>query len=467
MVLRCALVIYALCLLYSTAESAAPRPNIVFLVADDLGREDCGFMGGKEIRTPHIDKLAKAGAILDAFYVMEVCSPTRVALMTGRYPMRVGMNKGTVRPWADYGLPLEERTLPAALKTAGYATGIFGKWHLGHCAPEYLPLQRGFDHHYGHYNGALDYFTKIRDGGYDWHRDGKVNRDEGYSTTLIGREAAKFVRENAGQRPFFLYVPFNGVHTPHQAPDEYVAAYPGLKGKRQIYAGMLSALDDAVGEIVAAVDHTGIRQQTLFVFSSDNGGPSPGKVTDNGKYREGKATMYEGGVRVAAFATWDGHIPAGITVTEPLHMVDWYPTLLTLAGVSLEQPLPLDGLNLWETLTSGKPSPHDVILINTLPRSGAVRMGDWKLVVSGSDPESDDEDKSDRSSKKKGDAQPFELFNLKDDPYEKKNLAASEPAKLEELRKKLAEFAAQAVPPKGGPQPKGFVAPEIWGDFEK
>jgi arylsulfatase A-like enzyme len=300
-----------LSLLLATASllAAEPvKPNIVFILADDLGRDDCGFMGGKQIQTPHLDKLAAAGAKLDAFYVQPVCSPTRAALMTGRYPMRHGLQVGVVRPWADYGLPLNEQTLPQALKTAGYATAIIGKWHLGHNAPEYLPTRRGFDHQYGHYNGMIDYYTHIRDGGFDWHKDDQVNRDEGYSTHLIAKQASKFVAENAGKKPFFLYVPFNGVHTPHQVPESYMQPYGDLKGERKKYAGMLAALDEAVGQIVDSVEKAGARNNTLFIFSSDNGGPSPGVVTDNGKYRAGKGTLYEGGVRVAAFATWDGKI---------------------------------------------------------------------------------------------------------------------------------------------------------------
>src|SRR5205085_2543753 len=174
---------------YLIAAADAPRPNVVFILADDLGREDCGFMGGTQIKTPHVDKLAAAGAKLDAFYVQPVCSPTRAALMTGRYPMRHGLQVGVVRPWAQYGLPLDERTLPQALKEAGYATAIVGKWHLGHFAPEYLPTRRGFDRQYGHYNGALEYFAHVRDGGFDWHKDDKACRDEGYSTHLLARDA--------------------------------------------------------------------------------------------------------------------------------------------------------------------------------------------------------------------------------------------------------------------------------------
>src|SRR5581483_1268121 len=332
----------------------------------------------------------------------------------GRYPMRVGLQTGVVRPWARYGLPLDERTLAQALKEAGYTTALTGKWHLGHFDPAYLPTRRGFDHQYGHYNGALDYFAHTRDGGFDWHKDDRVCRDEGYTTHLLAKEAVAFVTETAGKKPFFLYVPFNAVHAPHQVPAKYKEPYAKLPEPRRTFAGMLAALDEAVGEIVAAVEKAGVRQNTLFIFSSDNGGPQPGKVTDNGKYRAGKGTLYEGGVRVAACATWDGHIKAGSTITEPLHMVDWYPTLLKLAGSKLDQKLSLDGKDVWPTLTEGKPSPHDVILLNTTPNSGAVRAGGWKLVVNGGG--ADDPDGG--PAPKKAGKNSVELFDLKADPYE-------------------------------------------------
>jgi arylsulfatase A-like enzyme len=438
---------------------AADRPNVVFILADDLGRADCGFMGGKVIPTPHLDKLAKAGTILDAHYVQPVCSPTRAALMTGRYPMRHGLQVGVVRPWAQYGLPLEERTLPQALRHAGYATGIVGKWHLGHFQRDYLPTQRGFDFQYGHYNGALDYYTHERDGGFDWHKNDAVNRDEGYTTHLLAKAAAGFVAEHAGKKPFFLYVPFNAVHAPHQVPEKYLKPFDKLKGNRQKYAGMLAAMDEAVGQIVDAVEKAGVRKNTLFIFSSDNGGPSPGTITDNGPYRAGKGTLYEGGVRVVAFATWDGTIPAGRTCTEPLHAVDWYPTLVKLAGAKAEQPLPVDGRDIWPTLTEGKPTPHDAILLNTTPAGGAVRAGDWKLVVKNG---ADDPDGEAPNAGPKT----VEVFNLKDDPYEKTNLAGKEPKRVEELQKRLAAYAKEAVAPKSKPKPKGFESPKVWGEKE-
>ncbi|HVK18906.1 MAG TPA: arylsulfatase [Fimbriiglobus sp.] len=445
---------------FATQLTAAP-PNVVLILADDLGRHDCGFMGGTAIKTPHLDKLAAAGARLDAFYVQPLCSPTRAALMSGRYPMRHGLQVGVVRPWAAHGLPLDEQTLPQALKGAGYATAIVGKWHLGHARPEYLPTRRGFDHQYGHYNGAIDYFTHERDGGHDWHRDDTASRDEGYATHLLAKDAAKFVADTAGKKPFFLYLPFNAVHSPHQVPEKYTAAYPDLKGDRKLYAGMLAAMDEAVGEVVAAVEKAGARDNTLFVFSSDNGGPAPGRVTDNGPFRAGKGTVYEGGVRVAAFATWDGKIKPGSVVTEPLHAVDLYPTLVKLAGATVEQKLPLDGKDAWPTIAEGKASPHESILINAAPNSGAIRAGDWKLVVHtdlGDDPDGG-------PPKRKKEVQaPVELFDLKADPHEKTNLAEKHPEKVKELRAKYDVYAKEAVPPKSRPRPAGFVSPKVWGE---
>jgi arylsulfatase A-like enzyme len=363
--------------------------------------------------------------------------------------MRHGLQVGVVRPWAQYGLPLEERTLAHALKDAGYVTAIVGKWHLGHFQRAYLPTQRGFDHQYGHYNGALDYYTHLRDGGFDWHKNDKVCKDEGYSTHLLAREAVRLVSEHDTAKPLFLYVPFNAVHAPHQVPEKYKTAFAKLKEPRRTYAGMLAAMDEAIGQIVEAIDKKAMRKDTLLLFCSDNGGPQPGKVTDNGHLRAAKGTIYEGGVRVPAFATWEGRIKPGTIVQEPLHIVDFYPTLLTLAGGKLEQKLPLDGKDAWATIAEGKSTPHKEILINAAPNAGAIRMGDWKLVLHGL----------------RG-KETVELFNLADDPGEKKNRASDHPAKVKELRTRYDELAREAVPPKRseGGYPKGFVVPKVWGE---
>jgi len=207
-------------LLFVLPATGATRPNVVFILADDLGYADCGFNGGKQIRTPHLDKLAAAGTVLESFYVQPVCSPTRAALMTGRYPMRHGLQVGVIKPGAPFGLPLGERMLPAALREAGYHTVICGKWHLGDFERAYWPNARGFDHAYGHLFGALDYFTRTRNGILDWYRNGERLQEEGYNTHLIAREAVKVVQAHDGKKPLFLYVPFNAVHTPLQVPDE-------------------------------------------------------------------------------------------------------------------------------------------------------------------------------------------------------------------------------------------------------
>lgn len=452
------------------AVAAAPRPHVVFFLADDLGWGDVGFHGG-EIKTPQIDRLAAAGTRLEQFYVQPVCSPTRAAFLTGRYPIRHGLHIGVVRPWATYGLPLDERTLPQALKEAGYVTAITGKWHLGHNDPAYLPTRRGFDHQYGHYNGALDYNTHTRDGGFDWHRDDRVCRDEGYATHLLAREAARLIAEHDPAKPLFLYVPFNAVHAPHQVPEEYLQPYAHLKGNRRIYAGMLAAMDEAIGRVVAAIEQKGMRENTLIFFCSDNGGPAPGVVTSNGPLRASKGTLYEGGVRVPAVAVWPGKIKAGAVVDAPLHIVDWYPTLLKLAGVSTTQPHPLDGRDAWPAITQGAASPHEEILHNVTLSGGAIRVGDWKLIVNGQVADGEDgavasaaKAKGAKKKAGKSGAENVELFNIKSDPYEKTNLAAANPGKTQELQTRLAVYQKAAVPSRQANMVPGFKAPKVWGE---
>jgi len=432
----------------NTGCSRAPqsKPNILFLLADDLGYADVGFTGGTEIRTPEIDELAASGTRLTQFYVQPVCTPTRAALMTGRYPMRYGLQIAVVRPTSQFGLSLDERTLPHALREAGYVTAIDGKWHLGHFDPAYVPTQRGFDRQYGEYNGAIDYFTHIRDGELDWHRNDELVEEEGYTTHLFAREAVQFLREHDGRRPFFLYVAFNAPHQPLQVPDEYKVPYADLPegDERRTYAGMVAAMDEAIGQIVDALDEKGLRENTLIVFSSDNGGLNPGVISSNGPLRGQKSQLYEGGIRVPAFATWKGHLEPGTTVDAPLHMVDWYPTLLKLAGASLNQPLPVDGRDAWPTIAEGKASPHEEILLNSTPYHGAIRVGDWKLILNGSVRVNAGE--FGRGGGPPSVVNELELFNLATDPYETTNLAESNPGKVRELRERYDALAAQAVP---------------------
>ena len=444
----------------AAGRAAEPKdlPNIVYLLADDLGWKDVGFHGS-EIKTPYLDRLAAAGTRLEQFYVMPLCTPTRASFLTGRYPIRYGLQTGVNRPWADWGLPLEERLLPQRLKEAGYETALVGKWHLGASARAYLPTQRGFDHQYGHYCGAIDYFAHDRDGGFDWHRDDKVNRDEGYSTNLIGAEAVRLIEQQPAGKPLFLYVPFNAPHAPLQAPQEYLDRYPDVaKMQRKKYAAMVSCVDDNVGKIVAALERRGLTRNTLVLFSSDNGGPI-GSGANNGDLRAAKGTLYEGGVRVPAFAVWPGRIKAGAEVNEPLHMVDYYPTLLQLAGLKPEaQPLPLDGKDAWPTIVDGKPSPHADLLVNVEANRGAVRSGKWKLIARG------------KLGPKDGDAPlTAELYDLSKDPNEKTDLAVTEPDQVARLSALLQRYARQAVPAKNeggdeGAPPPGWKPPAVYGE---
>jgi arylsulfatase A-like enzyme len=425
--------------------SAQPtkQPDIVFFLIDDLGFADCGFNGGKEIKTPNIDRLAQSGAIIDSHYVQPVCSPTRSTLMTGRYPTHTGVYT-IVSPGAGWGLPLAERTLADALRSAGYRTALTGKWHLGEFEKAYQPNARGFDHQYGHFFGMLDYFTHERMNKLDWYRNGEPLKEEGYTTQLIAKEACKVITTGDSSKPLFLYVPFNGVHSPFQVPDSYLKPYAHLKGNRQKLAGMLAAVDEAIGQIEAALKQAGRLENTLIVFSSDNGGPPPG---DNTPLRDFKGSIFEGGVRAAAFATWPGRIPAGQRIRQPMHMVDWYPTLIKQAGGSLEQKLPIDGLDVWPMLTKQAASPHDAILsVSTQgPSRAAVRMGDWKLIVDGGADDIAPPGKK-KGKKAAGKYESVALYDLSADPSEAKNLAEAQPERVKAMRARLAELLKDAVP---------------------
>jgi arylsulfatase A-like enzyme len=418
-------VLLASCCNFSLA--VADKPNILYILADDMGYADAGFNGCADIKTPNLDKLASSGAILRSFYVQPVCSPTRASLMTGRYVAHTGVYS-VVRPNAAWGLSLEERTLAQALREAGYATAICGKWHLGEFQEAYRPTKRGFDHQYGHWFGALDYFTHMRENQLDWHRNDWPCDEKGYTTHLVAKEACRLIRATPAGKPLFLYLPFNAVHTPLQVPEEHLKPYDNLTGSRRTYAGMVAAMDEAIGQVVAALKEKGILDNTLIAFSSDNGGFNPGNVTSNGPLRAGKGTIYEGGMRVCAFAAWPGHIPVG-TINEPLHIVDWYPTLIKLAGGSLEQKLPFDGLDIWPVLTQGAKSPHDTVLLCGIqPEEVALRAGDWKLLVNAT-------------------GKSVELYNLASDLGEQKNLAGENPEKVKELEGKLNIWMKTAVPP--------------------
>ncbi|HEU0210518.1 MAG TPA: arylsulfatase [Candidatus Udaeobacter sp.] len=426
----------------ATAEATTRQPNIVHIVADDLGWKDVGFNGATDIKTPNLDKLAAGGAKFTQFYVQPMCTPTRAALMTGRYPFRYGLQTIVIPTAASYGLDTAEWLMPQCLKEAGYKTAIIGKWHLGHADKKYWPKQRGFDYQYGAMIGELDYFTHDEHGVLDWFRDNKPVREKGYTTTLLGDDAVKYIQAQDPNKPFYLYLTFNAPHTPYQAPQEYIDRYKNIADPtRRTYAAMVDCLDENIGRVVAALDKKGLRENTLILFHSDNGGTTNKMFTgqmadvskinlpcDNGPYRDGKASLFEGGTRVCALANWPGHVKAG-TVDGMVHAVDMYPTLAKLAGAPTTKCKPLDGMDVWETISENKPSPRTEIIYNVEPFRGGVRQGDWKLIWRTVLPSN------------------VELYNVAEDPYEKNNLAGANPDKVAAMQQRLDALAKEAAKP--------------------
>lgn len=456
---------------HAAAENPSTRPHIVFILSDDQGFDDIGYRN-PEIITPHLDALASSGVKLEQFYVQPVCTPTRACLMTGRYPMRMGLQLGVIKPESRHGLPLSERLLPQVLTEAGYHTAITGKWHLGNGSLEYLPTRRGFAYQHGLYLGMTDYFTHEREGGLDWHRNDRALRQDGYATDLIGDEAVQIIEAQAKNQPLFLYVAFNAPHTPLQAPDAYLDRYKTISDKRRrTYAAMITAMDDAIGRIVQALERRGMRENTLIVFSSDNGGNL--STASNKPFRDQKGSVYEGGVRVPAFASWPGRLPAGKVVTQPLHMVDWNVTLSRLARAK-PTGSDLDGRDLWPALTGDTRPIHEEILINAAPGTGALRRGDWKLIVNGQlrykggSPGVDfswaDLLRESKLPPEDADLKQIELFNLADDPAETRNLAEQEPERVRDLLQRYETYASQMKPLLGGDTDPNFKVPAVWGE---
>lgn len=426
------------------AETEAPKPNIIVILADDLGNADLGYRGSN-IRTPNIDKLADEGVKLESYYGLPVCTPARSALLTGRYPMRYGLQTNVIFPGHNYGLPMDEVTLAEALKGVGYETAIVGKWHLGHAKRKYWPNERGFDHFYGNVVGEIDYNTKERAGVVDWQRNGEklpiVAPEDGYYTELIGDEAVKLIHEHDQSKPFFLYFSSQAPHTPLQAPDEDVAKYecefPGDENlDKRTYAAMISSLDEQVGKMIEALEEQGIRENTLIFFSTDNGGnqqttvSSPGSEipeeppASNAPFNGGKITLYEGGVRLPAIVNWPAQLQPAV-VDEPLHHVDIMPTLLALAGAEGSADKPFDGKNAWATIAEGALSPHEEILINVESYRGAIRKDNWKLIKYATLPGK------------------TELFDLSQDKEEKHNVAWLHPNIVKSLEARLVAYAKE------------------------
>ncbi|MDX1982507.1 MAG: arylsulfatase [Bryobacteraceae bacterium] len=430
---------------------APKRPNVVVLLADDLGWADVGFHAS-EIRTPNIDRLASQGAELERFYSFPVCSPTRSALMTGRSPMRLGVAYSVIRPWLNYGLPAGEHLMPQSFRAAGYQTAITGKWHLGHSQAKFMPNSRGFDHAYGHVNGAIDYFDHTREGGLDWHRNGKSVDEKGYSTDLLGAEASAFIRKRDRSRPFFLYVPFNAPHTPLQAPQARLDKYANIADKRRrTFAAMVDGLDTSIGHILSTLDQERVANDTIVLFFSDNGGPVA-QAARNTPLRGAKATTWEGGIRVPAVLRWPGKIPAGGKLRQMMAAWDVFPTLSAAAGVKPLNAKPLDGMNLWPQLASGKTIPREEMFFIIEAQSRimtAVHHREWKLV-------------------REETGQPVHhLFRIEEDPNEERNLADRHPEVVKDLAARIDRWK-KLHPPDGirakEAAPAGWKAPPKWAE---
>ncbi len=441
----------------AAAQPVAPRPHIVYIVSDDHGWKDVGFHGS-DIKTPSLDQLAQRGARLEQFYAQPMCTPSRAALMTGRYPHRYGLQTLVIPSAGTYGLATDEWLLPQALKEAGYRTAIVGKWHLGHADRKYWPRQRGFDYQYGPMLGEIDYFTHSAHGTRDWFRNNQPVKEQGYATHLLGKDATKLIDTHDRTTPLFLYLAFTAPHAPYQAPKEYLVQYAHIADPaRRAYAAMITAMDAEIGRVLRAVEKRKMRENSLVVFQSDNGGPRSAKFTgevdmskstipaDNGPYRDGKGTLYEGGTRVVALANWPGRIQPGSTVDQPIHMVDMYPTLAKLAGAPLGRNKPLDGVDVWPTISEGKPSPREEVVYDIEPFRAAIRKGDWKLVWQATLPSQ------------------VELFNLAEDPAKETNLAGKNPQKVAELQQRIEALAREAVPPLILREALGAVKPALFG----
>jgi arylsulfatase A-like enzyme len=390
------------------------KPNILIILADDLGYGELTCQGNRQIPTPNIDSIARNGVRFTSGYVSgPYCSPTRAGLLTGRYQQRFGheFNPGPIGTESRaFGLPLNETTLAERLKSAGYATGMFGKWHLGN-RPKFRPNRRGFDEFFGFLGGAHSYVNAGAAANPILRGNTRVNSID-YTTDSFGREAVAFI-EAHHHEPWFVYLPFNAVHAPLQALPKYRERFPHIADeRRRTFAAMLSAMDDHVGLVLSKIRALGLEDDTFIVFLSDNGGPTAITTSSNGPLNGYKAQVWEGGIRVPFLVQWKGHIPAGKVYEGPVIQLDIHPTALAVAGIKAPAEAKLDGVNLLSYLTGeNQNAPHQALFWR-FGIQRAVRKGDWKLTDLGNGPK---------------------LFNLATDIGEKSDLAATNSAKIQEL----------------------------------
>lgn len=407
------------------------KPNVVLIVADDLGYGELGCYGGKEIPTPHIDALAKEGVRLtDGYVSCPVCAPTRAGVLTGRYGPRFGFefNPGPQQTAADtFGLPKGERTLAERLAAEGYVTGMVGKWHLGY-ADGLTPPDRGFASFFGFLGGAHSYRLAGRAESLIRGKE-RVNEPT-YLTYAFGREAVGFIEANKS-KPFLLYLPFNAVHAPLQAPQNLAGRMKQFpEGKRRTFAGMLMAMDDSIGRVMTTLRANGLDRNTLVVFISDNGGPTAQTTSSNGPLRGFKGQTWEGGIRVPFMLRWVGNIPAGQTFEKPAISLDIVPTVLAAAGRPIPPKDKLDGVDLLPYLRGQqRGAPHSTLYWR-FGQQHAIREGNWKLVTTQGATDA--------------------LFDLSKDLGERQNLAEREPSRVRALKAKWEAWSKELMNPAWG-----------------
>ena len=460
------------------------RPNVIIFLVDDLGWADISLRGAP-IETPAIDSLFTEGVSMDRFYATPICSPTRAALMTGRDPLRLGISYSVVMPWMNNGVHPDEHFMPESFKAAGYQTAMVGKWHLGHSQEIFHPNSRGFDDFYGHMHTEVGYFPPFANlGGVDFQRNGETITDEGYETFLLANEATRWIKDRDTSKPFFLYMPFIAPHSPLEAPDNLVAKYSGLEDTRALtrsesidrtrrlngfsssarpmYAAVVDALDQAIDQVLNVLKSEGIDEETIILFSSDNGGAAyAGGGADNFPLRGGKGDTYEGGIRVIAAMRWKGQLDPSSSFSSIMTVMDVFPTLASAANVPMLNSKEIWGRDMWPAIKESKKISlsKEVFFASETPNYGefhtTVFNDKWKLVQVISSSLMDISVKN-------------QLFNINDDPNEYKDLSSKYPKLVELMADKIRKWRAlhpisgiraQLVPP------PGWRAPKDWSSY--
>ncbi len=476
-----------------SAIAATEKPNIIIMLADDLGWNDVGYHDG-DIDTPSLDKLAAEGMQLDRFYTSPICSPTRAALMTGRDPIRLGVAYAVILPWQSNGIHPDEHFMPQSFKAAGYQTAMVGKWHLGHAQQTYHPNERGFEHFYGHLHTEVGFYPPFSNqGGKDFQVNGKSidfkgKREDGYETFLLAKEVHRYIKERDKDKPFFIYMPFIAPHTPLDAPQDLQDKYKdintdlessrsektertrrnakliGFGSARPMYAAVVDGMDQAIGQVLDTLDEEGLTDNTIVLFFSDNGGAAYSYGgADNVPLRGGKGETYEGGIRVVSLIRWPGKIPAGKKMNQIMTVMDVFPTLAEATGVKPKNSFDFDGKSLWQSIHKGKKAPRKeyVFFASETPIFGQFNTtafnDEWKLIQ---------EIEQDQLETKLVQ----QLFKISEDPYEYNDLSKEHPEIVEKLAKKVRDW--RALYPISGTRselmpPPGWRAPLDWASYPR